>query len=115
MQKLNTPIIKLLKIMSKNTMDKDDDLTQEEQEYILSEAMSNAYIVATGKISYNELEESGSYWFPDLEDTDTMLQPVIDYYSDLEEYEKCQELKNIMDKEGRYNPMRAAVLARHGN
>ena len=100
--------------MSKNTMDKDGELTAEEREYILSQAMENAYIVAVGKITYAELEESGEYWFPDLEDTDTMLQPVIDYYSELEEYEKCQELKNVMDKEGRYNPMRAAVLTRHG-
>jgi len=42
MQKPKALITRVLRTMSKNTMDKDGELTAEEREYILSQAMENA-------------------------------------------------------------------------
>jgi hypothetical protein len=92
----------------------EDDIGQyaEDDNFVLAEAMENAYLIATGKMTYAELEETGEFWFPALENSDTMLAPIIEYYAELEEYEICQELKDIMEERGRSNPLRLAILGR---
>jgi hypothetical protein len=82
----------------------DNELNIEEEIEILDEAYRNAYRVATGKISVSDLlQESDELIFlpfdPTAPETFTIIvDDIIDYFEDSEEYEKCAELVSIKNK-----------------
>ena len=84
----------------------DDDLSTslEEEIEILDEAYRNAYKVATGKMSVQQLlDEAGDMVFlpfdPSVPETFMMIvDDVIEYFENSEEYEKCAELVKIKGK-----------------
>ena len=73
---------------------------------LYNSAMENAYQVITGRVSveevYMELEDTDEDiefplpFNPFLQEdiTDSEIDDVIEYFIDIEEYEKCQELVN---------------------
>jgi len=70
----------------------------------LDKAFETTYLVVTGKLKLEELGGTGREVFmlydPILVEEHELrdvLNDVIDYYVDTEEYEKCQEIKNILD------------------
>jgi hypothetical protein len=86
-------------------IEEDDDYnTIEEEIEILDEAYRNAYKIATGKMSIRELlDRSDDMIFlpfdPSAPETFTMVvDDIIQYFSDTEEYEKCAELVKVKDK-----------------
>jgi len=84
----------------------DEDLTTslEEEIEILDEAYRNAYKVATGKMTVQQLlDEAGDMVFlpfdPAAPETFMMIvDDVIEYFENSEEYEKCAELVQIKGK-----------------
>jgi len=75
----------------------------EEEIEILDEAYRNAYAIATGRISIKELlEKSPDMIFlpfdPSAPETFKMvIDDIIKYFEDNEEYEKCAELVSAKD------------------
>jgi hypothetical protein len=76
----------------------------ENEDLIISESMDNAYRMITLKDTYDSLHKSRGRVFMlfnpvegSKEDTDLLIDTLIDYYSDesLEEYEKCAELLKV--------------------
>ena len=90
-----------------NFQDQEDELygvdLQEELE-ILTEAYHNAYLVATNRLSVDELviAHGDMILLPfDPEDPTTLpmiIDDMIDFFSDEEEYEKCSELVKVKNK-----------------
>ena len=88
--------------------DIDDDDTPvssiEEEIEILDEAYRNAYLIATGQLSVKELLNKADDMIflpfdPSAPETFVMIiDDVIQYFSDSEEYEKCAELVKVKDK-----------------
>ena len=84
----------------------DEDYTSsiEEEIEILDEAYRNAYAVATGKLSVRELLDKS----PDMiflpfdpskpETFNLVVNDIIKYFEEHEEYEKCSELVRAMEK-----------------
>ena len=68
-------------------------------------AFENTYKILTGKFNIDNLASQGneiSYILYDpykieMNELTDMLNDIIDYFIETEEYEKCQELKNILD------------------
>jgi len=101
----------IYKAMSQNLNNYDEDeeffdneLNVEEEIEILDSAYRNAYRVATGKISVADLlSESDDLIFLPFDPTapetfGSIIDDVIDYFEDSEEYEKCAELVSIKNK-----------------
>ena len=88
--------------------DIEDDLSDEEaieaEIEILDEAYRNAYDVATGKLTVKELlSRSQDMIFlpfdPGVPETFIMIvDDIIQYFEETEEYEKCAELAAVKDK-----------------
>jgi len=84
----------------------DDDFTSslEEEIEILDEAYRNAYRIATGRISVKELLDKADDMIflpfdPSAPETFAMvIDDIIQYFSDNEEYEKCAELVKAKNK-----------------
>ncbi len=84
----------------------DDDFSKslEEEIEILDEAYRNAYRIAVGEMTVKELlDRSEDMIFlpfdPSAPETFSMIvDDVIQYFSDTEEYEKCAELVKIKDQ-----------------
>ena len=84
----------------------DDDITAslEEEIEILDEAYRNAYKIAIGKMTVRELLDSAEEMIflpfdPSAPETFSMVvDDIIQYFSDTEEYEKCAELVKVKDK-----------------
>jgi hypothetical protein len=84
----------------------DDDITRslEEEVEILDEAYRNAYKIATGEMTVKELLDSAEDMIflpfdPSSPNTFSLVvDDIIQYFSDNEEYEKCAELVKIKDK-----------------
>ena len=76
----------------------------EEEIEILDEAYRNAYLIATGQLSVKELLNKAEDMIflpfdPSAPETFVMIiDDVIQYFSDTEEYEKCAELVKVKDK-----------------
>ena len=76
----------------------------EEEIEILDEAYRNAYLIATGQLSVKELLNKADDMIflpfdPSAPETFAMIiDDVIQYFSDSEEYEKCAELVKVKDK-----------------
>lgn len=84
--------------------DEDYESSIEEEIEILDEAYRNAYKIATGRMTVRDLlEKSDDMIFlpfdPSAPETFTMVvDDIIQYFSDTEEYEKCAELVKVKDK-----------------
>ena len=91
--------------MQMNTRKQYDPQDPKNEDLIISESMDNAYRMITQKDTYASLERKrGGRVFMlfnpiegSKEDTDLLIDTLIDYYSDpeIEEYEKCAELLKI--------------------
>ena len=70
---------------------------------ILEEAMNNAYLIAIGKYTFEELlEKTGEACVPfDARTEGPDLESMIEYFIETEEYEKCSELKNLINERDR--------------
>ena len=83
----------------------DEDITRslEEEVEILDEAYRNAYKIAIGEMTVKELLDSAEdmIFLPfDPSNPSTfslVVDDIIQYFSDTEEYEKCAELVKIKD------------------
>jgi len=83
----------------------DEDITRslEEEVEILDEAYRNAYKVATGKMTIRELLDNAEDMIflpfdPSSPSTFSLVvDDIIQYFSDAEEYEKCAELVKLKD------------------
>lgn len=84
--------------------DEDYTASLEEEIEILDEAYRNAYKIATGKMTVRQLLTKADDMIflpfdPSAPETFTMVvDDIIQYFSDTEEYEKCAELVKIKDK-----------------
>ena len=84
----------------------DDDYAKslEEEVEILDEAYRNAYKIAVGLMTVKQLLEKADDMIflpfdPSAPETFVMIiDDVIQYFSDNEEYEKCAELVKVKDK-----------------
>tara|TARA_B100001057_G_scaffold67299_1_gene60999 strand:- start:214 stop:510 length:297 start_codon:yes stop_codon:yes gene_type:complete len=84
----------------------DDDITTslEEEIEILDEAYRNAYKIAIGEMTVKELLDNAEEMIflpfdPSAPETFTLVvDDIIQYFSDTEEYEKCAELVKVKDK-----------------
>tara|TARA_R110000744_G_scaffold207019_5_gene325637 strand:+ start:3014 stop:3277 length:264 start_codon:yes stop_codon:yes gene_type:complete len=68
--------------------------TKEDQE-ILEEAMNYAYLIVTGKATFDDLVETENEVmlpYNILGEEDVDFRMLIDYFEDVEDYEKCAEL-----------------------
>ncbi len=93
--------------MLEHTDDIDDDdfkSSLEEEIEILDEAYRNAYKIATGRMTIKELLDRADDMIflpfdPSAPETFTMvIDDIIQYFSDTEEYEKCAELVKAKNK-----------------
>jgi len=80
---------------------------QIEMELIQQQANDNTFDILTGKVTIDELLESNNDNIPllvqtkevnDLEDRLDVLEGMIEYYTEGEEYEKCAELVKLKNK-----------------
>jgi len=84
--------------------DEDYTASLEEEIEILDEAYRNAYKIATGKMTVRQLLTKADDMIflpfdPSAPETFTMVvDDIIQYFSDTEEYEKCAELVKIKDQ-----------------
>jgi len=85
----------------------DNFQNQIEMELIQQQANDNTFDILTGKVTINELLESNNDNIPllvqtkevnDLEDRLDVLEGMIEYYTEGEEYEKCAELVKLKNK-----------------
>lgn len=64
------------------------------------ESMSNAYILITNKLNFEDLFEYNGCSLPfppEKKINNKVFDILIDYFCSLEEYEKCSELKKIKE------------------
>ena len=84
--------------------DEDFAKSLEEQIEILDEAYRNAYKIATGKMSVRQLLDNAEEMIflpfdPSAPETFSIIvDDIIQYFADTEEYEKCAELVKIKDQ-----------------
>ena len=73
---------------------------------LIDEGMHNSYLIITGKMTFQDIldrdHDSIAILFDPDKDKETwddeIIDRVIEYYADLEEYEKCQELLRIKNR-----------------
>ena len=78
----------------------------EMEQIMVQRAFENSYKVITKKVTFEELMElKGVFgqkavliYDPGEGYDDMVLEDMIDYFEDEEDYEKCAELKKILDK-----------------
>ena len=58
---------------------------------VLEEAMNNAYFIAIGKYTFEELPF-------DIREEEPDLEGMIEYFIETEEYEKCSELQKLINE-----------------
>ena len=93
-----------LRAMLNTEEDEPQEINLEEELEILDEAYQNAYLVATQRMSIKEiLEADGEMTFlpfdPEEPETITIvIDDIIDYFSNEEEFEKCAELLRVKRK-----------------
>tara|TARA_R110002074_G_scaffold1263_1_gene7581 strand:+ start:18264 stop:18569 length:306 start_codon:yes stop_codon:yes gene_type:complete len=85
----------------------EDDIDINEEIEILGEAYENAYMILTGKVLVEEFllreTESGRIVFlpfdpKEPETVELIIDDVIEYFEEGEEYEKCSELLTVKSK-----------------
>ena len=73
---------------------------EEEVNEIMYESMTNSYMIITNKLTFEDLLDYNgcSLPFDPKKDIDNkVIDKIIDYFCELEEYEKCGELKKLKD------------------
>ena len=69
---------------------------------IINEAMHNAYLIVTAKLTFEDLLDRDLNYLPYNPSKNIIKEDVydalIDYFCDIEEYEKCEEIKNAKDE-----------------
>ena len=76
-----------------------DDLDRE-AEAILHECMTNSYMIITNKLTFDDLLDYNGCalpFNPKKNIDNKVIDKIIDYFCELEEYEKCGELKKLKD------------------
>ncbi len=71
-----------------------------DEEEMFQESMQNAYLLITDKLSFNELLDYNGCslpYHPKKKIDNGIINELIDYFCIREEYDKCQELKNIKE------------------
>ena len=72
-----------------------------DEEELYRESMYNAYLLVTNKLTFDELfDYNGCYlpYNPKMENVkSSTYDNLIDYFCELEEYEKCAEIKKVKD------------------
>lgn len=63
----------------------------------IESAYHNAYLLITGRITYDELAENEVFYLPENHEDP---QVVLKYYESIEDYEKCEEIM-ILTHEGK--------------
>ena len=69
---------------------------------IYHESMQNAYILLTQQISFDELIDYNGCnlpFHPRKKISKKIYSSLINYFCELEEYEKCAQLKSVMDSD----------------
>jgi hypothetical protein len=64
----------------------------------LEEAMFNCYLIFTEQLTVGDLEQELGFWLP--EPTDTIISDVLKFFEEKEDYEKCKDIKEQVDKIG---------------
>jgi hypothetical protein len=76
-----------------------------EEEILYEICINNVYMLLTGKQTFGDIMDYGNAWFifnslDDLEiNRNKYIDEAIQYYEEIEEYEKCNELLKIKDEE----------------
>tara|TARA_R100000654_G_scaffold16524_3_gene34625 strand:- start:1791 stop:2060 length:270 start_codon:yes stop_codon:yes gene_type:complete len=76
-----------------------DDLDGEVKE-IIHESMTNSYMIITNKLTFEDLLDYNGCalpFNPQKKIDNKVIDKIIDYFCELEEYEKCNELKKLKD------------------
>ena len=99
-------------IMQEEFHEEESDMTlsekMAEEERVVDEAFNNSYLIITKRKRFEDLIELGpeikkgkkmaiTAHNPEDDVDDETLENMIYYFEDLEEYEKCAELKKILD------------------
>ena len=71
----------------------------QENEKHLEEAMFNCYLILTGQITIGDLEAELGFWLPKF--NENVILDVLRYFESKEEYEKCKDIKDQVDKVGK--------------
>ena len=76
------------------------DRIEKDEEQMLHESMQNAYLLITKQLTFNDLFEYNGCmlpYHPKKRIDNEVIDKIIDYFCELEEYEKCGELKKLKD------------------
>ena len=72
-----------------------DELTDQE---ILAISMDNTYKLILNEYNYEEMDEGGGYWLLKNAKSISALKNVISYYEEVENFERCAELFEVLNK-----------------
>jgi len=72
-----------------------EELTDAE---ILAISMDNTYKLILNKYDYETMDEDGGYWLLKHAKSISALKNVISYYEEVENFERCAELFEILNK-----------------
>ena len=82
-------------------MDDFKEKLEKDEEELYRESMTNAYLLITNKLTFDELFEYNGCYLPYNPKSDNIsddtFDDLINYFCELEEYEKCGEIKKIKD------------------
>jgi len=79
----------------KETVTEAKELSDEE---ILAISMDNTYRLIVSDYDYKAMDDSGGYWLLKNADSLSALKNVISYYEEMEDFERCAELFEILKK-----------------
>lgn len=102
MQKPKALLLNNLNFTRKNIVAKENNDNE-----LLHEAMTNAYLLIVGELTYEELIDSGSeLWLPSGFNEQMSIDTVISYFEqeNIQDYEKCGDMlkvKNALKKLGK--------------
>jgi len=71
----------------------------QDNEKHLEEAMFNCYLVLTEQLTIGDLEAELGFWLPEF--NENVISDVLRYFENKEEYEKCKDIKDQVDKVGK--------------
>ena len=66
-----------------------------ENEKALHLAMYNAFLLITGRKSYEDFEKEEGFWLPEGFHELESIDNIMNYFIELEDYEKCAELRDL--------------------
>jgi hypothetical protein len=81
--------------METSKMIEQEELTDEE---ILAISMDNTYKLILNEYDDNTMDEMGGYWLLKNAKSISALKNVISYYEEVENFERCAELFEVLNK-----------------